>query len=101
MIKVYIGKGVVEIKGHSGYAEMGKDIVCAGVSALFYAFSGYLEQKGWLMEAEIASGDSYIIFKEGGEAVGMLKEGIKQIAEAYPKYVKLYPEYVKLKNKEA
>lgn len=94
MIKVYIGKGQVTIKGHSGYAPEGEDIVCAGVSALFFAFSGYLERKGWLTEAKIASGDSYITFKESGEAVEMLEEGIKQIAEAYP-------EYVKLKNKEA
>ena len=27
----------IEMNGHSGYAESGKDIVCAGVSSLVYA----------------------------------------------------------------
>jgi hypothetical protein len=50
MIKVRIyrdSEGFIwgfEIKGHSGFAECGKDIVCAGISALAYAALGALEQ---------------------------------------------------------
>lgn len=29
----------VEIKGHAGYAEVGKDIVCSAVSILFYTLA--------------------------------------------------------------
>ena len=90
MIKVYIGKGEVEIKGHSGYAEIGKDIVCAGVSALFYAFSGYLEAKECLNGEESESGKAVITFTdEGKEGLLMFTEGVNRIAEAFPKFVKV------------
>ncbi|MEE1047773.1 MAG: ribosomal-processing cysteine protease Prp [Clostridia bacterium] len=90
MIKVYIGKGVVEIKGHSGYAEMGKDIVCAGVSALFYAFSGYLEEKECLTFEKSEAGRAVIMFTdEGKEGLLMFTEGVNRIAKAYPKFVKV------------
>lgn len=90
MIKVYIGKGVVEIKGHSGYAKIGKDIVCAGVSALFYAFSGYLEAKECLTFEKSEAGKAVITFTdEGKEGLLMFAEGVNRIAEAYPKFVKV------------
>ena len=34
MIEVRIRPERIEISGHAGYAEPGKDIVCAGVTAL-------------------------------------------------------------------
>ena len=34
MIEVRIRPERIEISGHAGYAEYGKDIVCAGVTAL-------------------------------------------------------------------
>ena len=34
MIEVRIRPERMEISGHAGYAELGKDIVCAGVTAL-------------------------------------------------------------------
>lgn len=34
-----------EIKGHSGYAECGKDIVCSAISAICYTAIGYFENK--------------------------------------------------------
>lgn len=34
MIEVHITKNSLTVKGHAGYAERGKDIVCAAVSAL-------------------------------------------------------------------
>lgn len=90
MIKVYIGKGVVEIKGHSGYAKPGKDIVCAGVSALFFAFSGYLEEKECLNGTLTEAGKAVITFTdEGKEGLLMFTEGVNKIAEAYPKFVKV------------
>ena len=32
------------VDGHAGYAEHGRDIVCAGVSAISFALLGYLQQ---------------------------------------------------------
>ena len=90
MIEVYIGKREVKIKGHSGYAEAGKDIVCAGVSALLYAFSGYLEEKECLTFEKSESGRAVITFtNEGKEGLLMFTEGVNRIAEAYPKFVKV------------
>ena len=34
MIQITADEGSITIKGHAGYAEIGKDIVCAAVSAL-------------------------------------------------------------------
>lgn len=34
MIDIYIDEHTISIQGHAGYAEPGKDIVCAGVSAI-------------------------------------------------------------------
>ena len=34
MIKININKDEITIKGHSGYAEEGSDIVCASVSSI-------------------------------------------------------------------
>jgi len=36
MIKVEIKKDLITITGHAGYAEAGKDIVCASVSSIVY-----------------------------------------------------------------
>ena len=34
MIKINISKDEITIKGHSGYSEVGTDIVCASVSSI-------------------------------------------------------------------
>ncbi len=34
MIKVYVSKNLIEIKGHSNYDDLGKDIVCSAVSSI-------------------------------------------------------------------
>ena len=34
MIKVIYNNGTVKVSGHAGYAEYGKDIVCASVSSV-------------------------------------------------------------------
>lgn len=37
----------LSVRGHAGYAEAGKDIVCAGVSALFFAAYAELRNRGF------------------------------------------------------
>ena len=34
MIEVSVRKDGIEVSGHAGYAENGKDIICAGMTAL-------------------------------------------------------------------
>lgn len=36
MIKIEIKKDLIKITGHAGYADAGKDIVCASVSSIVY-----------------------------------------------------------------
>lgn len=44
-IKVRLHQGLIEeleVKGHAGYAESGKDLVCAGVSCILYGTANAL-----------------------------------------------------------
>ena len=36
MIKIEIKKDLIKITGHAGYADAGKDIICASVSSIVY-----------------------------------------------------------------
>ena len=44
MIDITKKDSLITIKGHAGYAEPGKDIVCAAVSALTQAFIASIEE---------------------------------------------------------
>lgn len=55
LIEVSISYDEIKISGHAGYAEIGKDIVCAGVSVLVYTLEKALEG---LCENEIENSES-------------------------------------------
>ena len=82
------------VDGHAGYAEHGRDIVCAGVSAISFALLGYLQQCG--AEAAEISGvsGSLTIDCRGGERVAgafdMALCGWLQIAKNYPHCLEVY-----------
>ena len=97
MIKArYTAEGnthTLTVLGHAGYAEYGKDIVCAGVSALVQALIGWAENKPHTIECvsvDEKSGE-VIIECQGNEDVAavfyMTAIGIEQISEAYPQHV--------------
>lgn len=87
------GEHILTVSGHAGYAEAGKDIVCAGVSALVYGAAGALEHRGvscafrddeegiTLHVRATADAD----FTDGVFAAAVA--GLDQIAESYPDYV--------------
>ncbi len=83
----------VEIKGHSGSAPRGEDIVCAAVSAGFLYLVAMLEDSG----AEILSksqdnGFGAVKFLGGEREEGaylMLLAGLSRLAGAYPEYVRV------------
>lgn len=85
----------LSVLGHANYAEYGKDIVCAGVSALVQALIGWLENNSW--KAECISVDpkegEVIISCIGGEDIAaifhMTAIGLEQIADSYPDYVQI------------
>lgn len=76
--------------GHANYAECGRDIVCAGVSSLMFAFSGACEEN--ISEAVIEKGYFAVKCKKNCKTkhyVKMLVYGLKNMAEDYPSYLKI------------
>lgn len=81
------------VLGHANYDEYGKDIVCAGVSALVQALIGWIENNPYCAECvsiDDKSGE-VIVCCQGEEDVAavfyMTAIGVEQIAENYPNHV--------------
>lgn len=87
------------MQGHAGYAEYGKDIVCASVSALTITLENSL---GVLSDTLIATKQyvnekmprTYILEPSDKTdlLISMYKIGIEGVQEAYPDHVKLHLE---------
>lgn len=88
-----------EIKGHSGFAEAGQDIVCAAVSVLAQTGANALEKLVGV-EPEIQLEDGYLqvmlpknLQESEREQAKTIFEtilvGLEDVVEAYPRYVKL------------
>ena len=94
MIEVSVREDGIVVTGHAGYAEAGKDIVCAGVSTLFQTM---LKSIGGLttdkIEYDIVPGASAMRFRNLSEKSKTLVDsfyiGVVLIAEEYPGYVKV------------
>lgn len=84
------------IEGHAGYAEAGKDIVCASASMLFYALAETLRADGIHAEVKEEPGSAAIEAEtgKGYEAVTayhyftLIRRGFMALARDYPEYVK-------------
>lgn len=94
MIAVSVQKDRITVSGHAGYAEAGKDIVCAGVTALTISLvksiNDLTEDK---IEYEISPGRVDIHCGNLSEAGMLLVDsffiGICLIAEKYPDHVRV------------
>ena len=94
MIAVSVRKDGIEINGHAGYAEIGKDIVCAGVTALtqtlIRSMQGLTRDK---VEYEVSPGRADIhlgnLSEEGKLLVDSFFIGICLIASEFPDYVRI------------
>ena len=94
MIAVSVRKGKIEINGHAGYAEAGKDIVCAGVTALtqtlIRSMQGVTKDK---IEYEVSPGRADIHYgnlsEEGKLLVDSFFIGICMIADEFPEHVRV------------
>lgn len=99
MIKVTVFKAKdtiikIEVKGHSGYANKGQDIVCAGVSAVTIGTLNAIHLiSGKVPEHTIEEdGFATINFKNNKEQQLIAKVTLIQlqsIAESYKKYIKI------------
>lgn len=81
--------------GHANYDEYGKDIVCAGVSALVQALISCIEERYYMGECisiDSTAGE-VIVSCEGGDDVAavfyMTACGLRQIADSYPDHVQI------------
>lgn len=94
MIEVRIRPERIEISGHAGYAEPGKDIVCAGVTALTQTLIQSIDDlTDDEIEYRISLGKAEIEYRNLSEKSKTLVDsffvGICLIAEEFPEYVKV------------
>lgn len=94
MIEVSVRKDGVAVNGHSGYAESGKDIVCAGVSVLFQTMIQSIQRlTNDEITYKIVPGASNMAYRNLSEKAKSLVDfffiGVSMIAEDYPEYVQI------------
>lgn len=94
MIAVSVRKDGIEITGHANYAEVGKDIVCAGVTALTQTLIRSMEDLTRdEIEYEISPGKADIHYgnmsEEGKLLVDSFFIGVCQIADEFPDHVRI------------
>lgn len=94
MIEVRIRPERIEISGHAGYAEPGKDIVCAGVTALTQTLIQSIENlTDDKIEYRISPGKVEVGYRNLSEKSKTLVDsffvGIYLITEEFPEHVKV------------
>ena len=110
MIKIVIRKeptgsiNSLDIKGHSGYAEAGKDIICSAVSATAYMAAGALEELAGLRNCHCEKDGHMVISLPRDMAPDKRSTadiifkaaaiGFRQIEFSYGKYVLVVEEEV-------
>ena len=87
-----------ECKGHSGYANVGADIVCSGISTLtfsFFALCMDLDEEHVVIIDNVDMEDGYAsidVFDSMGVLscpLRMLRIGLESIAEQHPENVRI------------
>ena len=94
MIAVSVRKDGITVSGHANYAEAGKDIVCAGVSALVQGLIRSMESlTSDKIEYEISPGRADIYFKDLSGAGKLLIDsffiGVCAIADEFPDHIRI------------
>ena len=94
MIEVRIRPERIEISGHAGYAEPGKDIVCAGVTALTQTLIQSIENlTDDKIEYRISPGKAEIEYRNLSEKSKTLVDsffiGVCLIADEFPDYIRI------------
>lgn len=86
----YSGGGhIVKVDGHAGYAEHGKDIVCASVATLCNLFIAYLGEEAAI---EASAGHFFAAFQPTDERRKFLDAAVacfEELARQFPENVKL------------
>ena len=102
MTTIKITPQEIEVSGHSGYAEIGKDIVCAAISTLTQATYNYLRKTDNLVVLQDSEGYYLIELLKlnyyGSEIIGSYIEMVEDLASQYPLYLKIEKGRTKWKN---
>ncbi len=96
-VKFFIGDNRLngfEIKGHSGYAEEGSDIVCAAVSsAAEMTVNTVTEVMGEKAEIKVDEGFLRFTLSDASESAYRVLEGLKihlvEISKQYPQNIRI------------
>lgn len=92
MITVTLRPNAAWAHGHSGYAPKGQDIVCAAVSILLASAAETLRAKERLVLHHRGEGYCALVSMEDCEALEMLRQGLRLLAENYGEYVRVKEE---------
>ncbi|MBO7357202.1 MAG: ribosomal-processing cysteine protease Prp [Lachnospiraceae bacterium] len=90
---------VLEIKGHANYGEEGKDIVCAGVSTLFYTLANVLEDNKKMLKTlnyEMEKGEGTLLVTPKEEYQGNVQVMLLTVLTGFNLMASNYPHNVKL-----
>ena len=86
----------VQVTGHAHYAEEGKDIVCAGVSALLCTLADNIERISDVHAIKLDKGDAIVSCVPLADRMietvitfGTIVRGFRLMESAYPDHVKL------------
>lgn len=92
------------VRGHSGYAREGRDIICSAVSAVAFTAAGalgdligikdFFSEKYGFMTCNVDMDLSPELRHDANIIMATAEIGFKQIGLAYPKYVKVMDEEV-------
>lgn len=77
-----------QVAGHAGFANIGNDIVCAGISSLYITITNKLLALGRTFERD----SGYFVLDPTEQEIiclELLYEGVVSIAEQYPDNVKI------------
>ena len=91
MTTIEIKEDIIRVYGHSGYAPIGKDIVCAAISTLTEATYNYLVATKNKVNNEESNG-VYIIHleqlnKQGQAIIESFIDMVQDLINQYPKYI--------------
>ena len=94
MIEIHMTGNTIRIRGHSGYAPPGQDIVCAAVSTLLQTMVFTIEQKEPGAACyRLMPGDSEVQITHPSELTKTLADaffvGVTAVADAYPEHVRI------------
>lgn len=79
----------LKISGHADYAECGRDLVCAAVSAIVTGGFNALRDDE-IKEIRLAEGDAYVeVNNKNNETLRTMVIQLQTLEEAYPQYIKI------------